>query len=273
MTFEGNAPDQHVAERNSLGGRSGTSQRIRLISAFAVVVTAVAAYSWLTRSSDEWTTAVENVSRIEVDVAAGEIHLIGTADGSVQLDAHTDDGLVRSARLAHDVDDDTLQIEGTCSGNRFLPSFGCGTHVTLAVPDGVTVVARTDGGSITSTGVVGRADLESAAGGDVIVEGHSGVLRARSTAGDVTATGLNSEEAYLISSAGSVDVEAASPPRSLDAESSAGPVTVGLPTGYSYHVEASGVGGETTVGTDTNYSSAYEVRAFSSAGPVTVTAG
>ncbi|NEE02886.1 DUF4097 family beta strand repeat-containing protein [Phytoactinopolyspora halotolerans] len=269
MTFEDNVRHQRLRRTTGLG-RSAYSQRTRLFGAAVVVVTAVAAYSWLTRSSDEWSTTIANVSRIEVDIAAGDIELFGSSGSDVQLDAHTDDGWVRAARLEHHIDGETLRIEGRCSGNRFVPGFGCGTHVVLAVPDGVEVKAATSGGSIESTGLVGNVNLESSAG-DVVIEGHSGELRAHSTAGDVTAMGLTSHAAYLTSSAGSVEVQAVSPPRSLDVESSGGPVHVELPAGHAYHVEASGVDGEATVDAATNFTSGYEVRAFSSADTATVT--
>src|SRR5690606_24963582 len=76
----------------------------------------------------------------------------------------------------------------------------------------------------------------------------------------------------VTSSGGDVSVDAAHPPSSLDAESSAGDVSVTLPGQMSYDVETDSSIGDVTVGVPERDGSMYEVRAFSSAGRVAVTA-
>lgn len=278
MTFETARSDQESDARavdgeDNLAAPSGprrTPRRAHMIGIFIVVVAAVAAFSWVTRSSDTTTVAVEDpISRVELTVASGDVN--AEPGASVRFESRADHGWIRSARITHGVDGETLRIEGGCRGNSLIPGFGCRTDVTLTVPDGVDVVARVSSGDITTSGLTGTTTLESTSG-RIDVADQAGTLRAQSTAGDVTVTDLYADEAHVSSRAGSVRVDASTPPRSLDAESSAGDVSVGLPAGQQYAIEAKSRAGGVTIDAEANYSSVYGARAFSNAGDVTVAA-
>jgi hypothetical protein len=270
MTFEAAPTHQQTSDHVS-SGEEGDTRRTRLIGVIALVIALVAVLSWLTRSShSSQATLDDDISRIELSVFTGNIDIIGTDGGAMRIQTRTDDGWIRSARVTNHVEGNTLRIDGDCRGHRLIPAFGCRTDVTLTVPVGVDVVAASASGTVQARGLVGVAHLSSDAG-DVVVTGHTGRLRAHSAAGDVVVTGLRADEAYVTSSAGTVRVEALTPPRSLDAESSAGPVSVELPAGVAYDIEAKSRTHVADVATPTSHASPHKVRAFSSTGPVDVT--
>lgn len=235
-----------------------------------LAVGALVTLSWATRTSDQRSASVtDDVTRVEVDVSAGRIEVVAGDSDEVTIESRTTRTWFGDAEVAHEVDGDTLRIDGRCGRDWWIATW-CRTDVTVTVPAGVDVVADSSAGTVTARGLDGSADLTSSAGA-VRVENHSGDLIAHSSAGSVTVDGLRSDQAKITSSAGSVEVHAAVAPRSLDAESSAGRVVVTLPDDESYDVEADTSAGETTVEVPTDSSSAHQVRAFSSAGSVTVT--
>ncbi|HEU0042580.1 MAG TPA: DUF4097 family beta strand repeat-containing protein [Jiangellaceae bacterium] len=247
----------------------------RVLAVIGVVVLVLAALSgiaWATRSTDQATVSIdESFSRVEIDVSAGTVELVGTSDDGATLESRTEHSWFSDASVKHEIDGDTLHITGDCSGTLVLSAW-CVTNVTLSLPADVEVVAKSSAGTVTARGLEGETRLESSAG-VVRVEDQSGDLTAHSSAGRVVVDGLSADTANVTSSAGTVEIHAVQPPRSLDAESSAGTVRVSLPDGVSYDIDADTSAGSTTVDAPSDPSSQYKVRAFSSAGSVTVTTG
>lgn len=249
----------------------------RVLIALVVAVLAIAAVSaaaWALRSTERDTFPVEEqFDRVEVEVGAGRVHVEALENGTAEVVAETEASLFRAAEVSHSVDDGTLVVTGSCSRGFWLIDWGgCSTHVTLRLPSDVEVVAHSSAGRVTASGLTGAADLRSSAG-RVEVADHTGPLRARSSAGRVEVTGLTSDDAEVSSQAGSVDVQTLEPPRRLDVSSSAGSVTVTLPDGVAYAVDAETSAGSTSVEVPTDPSSEYQVNARSSAGSVTVRPG
>ncbi|HEX5997680.1 MAG TPA: DUF4097 family beta strand repeat-containing protein [Jiangellales bacterium] len=253
--------------------RSVVPRLLALIAIVALVLVGLNWASWALRSSDRTTHPIaDGFDRVDVDVDAGSVRIEGSDDGTASLTATTESALLADADVSFDVEDGQLTVEGDCSSGLWLVNWGrCSVEVVLRVPPDVAVVANSGAGTVTTVGLTGSADLSSSAGA-VRVDGHSGPLRAHSSAGGVTVTGLSSDDAEITSSAGAVDVTAIDPPASLRASSSAGRVTVALPDGQSYNVDADSSAGSTTVEVPTDSSSPYRVEAKSSAGAVTVRA-
>lgn len=234
----------------------------------AVGFAGLTALSWITHSTD--TVAIEDrVTRVEIDVSSGQVDIVGSESGETALDFEVKSGWIRDGGIDHEVDGDTLRVTGGCDSRIFL-GLWCKSDVTITVPANAEVVAHAAAGSITATGLSGATALESSAG-DVVVSDHGGTLTAHSAAGSVRVDGLDAATAKVTSSAGDVEVRAVSPPRSLDAESSAGDVTVVLPDDVGYDVETDSSVGDATVDVPTMSGAPNEVRAFSSAGSVSVT--
>ncbi len=267
MTYDTH-PD---SDQRSGGRRGGVLGRILGLAAIVLVAAiAVAAVSWLTRSTHTSTEGIsDGFSRVEIDVDAGTVEIVGSASGEATIEVTTESGWFADAEVTHEIEDgDTLRVEGACGGSLIL--IQCRTDVVLTVPDDVEVVAHSSAGRLLARGLAGPTDLDSSAG-SVTVEDQSGDLTAHSSAGGVHVDGLSADEAKVTSSAGAVTIAATEPPRSLDAESSAGRVHVVLPAGEEYDVDAESSAGSTDVEVDTSQDSRYKIRAFSSAGAVTVT--
>lgn len=235
----------------------------------ALGLAGLTALSWVTHSSD--TVAIdERIARVEIDVSSGLVEIVGSTTGETAVEFEARSGWIRDSDVTHEVDGDTLRVEGGCDSG-ILFGLWCKSDVTVTVPADAEVVTHASAGSITATGLSGRTVLESSAG-EVVVEDQSGRLSAHSAAGSVRVDGLDTDTAKVTSSAGEVEVNAVRPPRSLDAESSAGDVMVTLPDDVSYDVETDSSVGQETVDVPTSPGATHEVRAFSSAGRVSVVA-
>lgn len=141
--------------------------------------------------------------------------------------------------------------------------------MTITVPSSAVVVADASAGTLVVTGLDSETALESDAG-SITVTDQRGPLTAHSDASSVEVTGLDAEVAKVTSSAGSVSVSAVSPPRSLDAESSAGSVLVSVPGDAVYDVETDSAVEREAVSVTSVPGSRYAIRAFSSAGDASV---
>lgn len=243
--------------------------RILGIAAIVLVAgAALAAVSWLTRSTDTSTEGIsDDFSRVEIDVSAGTVEIVGSTSGESTIEATTESGWFADAEVTHEVDGDTLRVDGDCGADWFM--IQCRTDVVVTVPDDVEVVAHSSAGRLEARGLAGPTDLDSSAGG-LVIEDQSGDLTAHTSAGGIRVDGLSADKAKVTSSAGAVTITATEPPESLDAESSAGRVDVVLPSGEEYDVDAESSAGSTDVEVDTSPDSPFKIRAFSSAGGVTV---
>jgi DUF4097 and DUF4098 domain-containing protein YvlB len=236
------------------------------------VIAAVGVFAWFTRSTDTTAVAVdEPVAVVEVEIATGDLEIVRHNDSHVRFETRTEDGWVRAARIDHEISGETLRITGDCRGNRFIPAFGCRTDMAVMVPDGVVVRAEANAGAIHVDSLTGDTTLDLNSG-KISVADHVGPLDAHTVTGDISVTRLAAESARISSRTGAVDVATVTAPRSLDAESSAGSVSVRLPAGHQYDVEASSRGGDVVIDADVNHSSVYKVRAFSTNGDVAVSA-
>ena len=112
-------------------------------------------------------------------------------------------------------------------------------------------------------------DLRSSAGPVTATEVLAATLRLRSSAGPVSAERARAARVTAHASAGPVDLELLSPPLSVDADSTAGGVTVRVPD-VGYDVEARTSAGEERVEVRQNPGARRKVRVDSSAGDVNV---
>lgn len=188
------------------------------------------------------------VDRLVVRADAGGVTVTGTEDErppEVTERLHYDR---RKPQTSHRIENGTLVLTATC------PSRGarqCWVDYTITVERSVEVAAETGAGNI-------------------VVEDTVRPVEASADAGDVRATGLAGSSAIASSDAGGVLLEFASPPDKVDATTSAGDVTVRLPDGTSYAVEADTEVGERTVRVPADPGSARRVQVRSDVGDVSV---
>lgn len=234
----------------------------------AVAFAGLTAVSWITHSQDSVTVA-ERVDRVEIDVSSGRVEIVGSPSGETRLDFSVKSGWSRDGGIDHSVSGGVLRVTGGCDSGVF-PGIWCESDVTITVPASASVSADASAGTLVVSGLSGETSLDSDAG-SIEVSGQRGPLTVHSAAGSVRVTGLDADVVKATSSAGDVEIEAVSPPRSLDAESSAGSVRVSLPDDASYDVETDSAVGRELVTVESVPGARHEVRAFSSAGSVEVT--
>jgi hypothetical protein len=141
-------------------------------------------------------------------------------------------------------------VRGRCNGSWW--GVGHGLKLVVTVPTGTNVDAASDSGSLSLVAL-------------------SGTVVAESSAGSIRGTALTSASLTAESSAGSVHLTFVGAPSQVDAESSAGSVTVEVPRdGTTYVVSADSSAGSTKVTVATDPEAQRTIAAHSSAGSVAV---
>ncbi|MCW0215371.1 MAG: DUF4097 domain-containing protein [Pseudonocardia sp.] len=186
------------------------------------------------------------VSRVEVESDSGDVDLRPGADGTATV--------TRTARwtgpepdVAESLDGGVLRITVTCPS----PAEVCSVDLAVTAPAATAARTQVGAGDIAVAGLTGTHDLSTASGS---VEGTGlgvGAVSARTAAGDV---GLTFADA----------------PPQVEAESTAGDVTVRVPAGAAYRVDARTTVGEVEVGIPDDPAATARITARSTAGDVTV---
>ncbi len=252
------------------------SQILKRAGAVVTVLTITAGtYSVISNVSTSSSTvkiSFANVKAIRVDGGAATLNITGSDTGSdstavtgTRVETHGLRGLKISEQVS---DDGTLVIKTRCPV--WFATFRCNVKYTLVVPRSITIKGSVDGGSTSITGIDGPIDL-SADAGSIRAAKVGGSLKLRSSAGSITVTQATSTNIKAESSAGSVRLEFDKDPEGIDADSSAGSVTVVVPRSNStYAVDADTSAGSENITVKTDIESKRKVKLRSSAGNVTM---
>jgi hypothetical protein len=206
------------------------------------------------------------ITAIELDLSTGSAVLIGDNVETVTGTRIVDRGL-RAPSFREERVGSTLRLKASCP--IFLDA-NCNVRYELRVPASVSVTGSSAGGPIRTEGVTGSVDVSSS-GGSVTIAGSVGDVRATSSGGSVKVLDSRSDVVKADSSGGSVRLSFAEPPTNVDASSSGGGVSIGLPRDESgYKVDASSSGGSRRVDVRTDPDSTKVIKADSSGGSVTV---
>lgn len=200
--------------------------------------------------SERGTDRFGAVSRVEVEARSGTIQVRPGPDGSSQVDRFLTWNGDAKPQLTQEVRGDTLHVVATCQDD----DDRCDTELVLTVP---------------ATSAV-QADLGA---GNVDVTGLSGTLDLTTGAGNVAGTGLVAAPVTAKTPAGNVDLAFAAAPPTVDAEATAGNVTVRLPVGPVYEVDATSTAGTERVEVPDTPGAEHTISARSSAGNVSVVPG
>jgi Putative adhesin len=175
---------------------------------------------------------------VDVEGSTGSVHVIGVEDSNtVNVRSRVSDGL-RPTGYRTFVRDGRLVVRSTC------PVYGsswCSVSSTIEMPSDLGLSIQADGGVEVSDvhgGVSAHAD-----GGSVTATRVSGTLDLSSDQGRVEASGIDADHVVATSDQGRVDLTFTNSPRSVEARSDQGSVTVVLP-------EEPGVVYATTLETD-----------------------
>ncbi len=160
-----------------------------------------------------------------------------------------------------------LELRDTGCG--FL-SFGCDTNYVLTVPRDVKVTLEGSSGDLKVSGLEAGADLKSSSG-SIEVHNVGGALTMESSSGDLEAQALKATTVSTNSSSGSVELDFATQPQSVEAESSSGDVTIRIPPGTdAYKVDSDTSSGDEATSIRSDPSATRTIKAQTSSGDVTI---
>jgi hypothetical protein len=227
--------------------------------ALAAVVAAAAALV-----ADERTvrgTVEGSVRAVVLDLDAGDVEVRG-GPGPVAFERR-ERSLFERPEVRQSLDGGVLRIEARCDDVAPGP---CSVDLTLRVPDGTRVQARSDAGDVDLHDLAASAvraesfagdvharavrtpsaELRSDAGDVQAVDVRAGRLALHSDAGDVEAEEVSAERVALTANAGDADGELLVAPAALEARSDAGDVVLTVPAGR-YALDARSDAGEVRV--------------------------
>ncbi len=217
-----------------------------IFTTLAIAAGGLSTAGWLGfRSETQDHTYRQAVTRISIDVGPGDLRIAPGEAGAVAIHRRMFWSFSKPT-IDERWDGQTLQVTTRC---RVLLSVGpgCGVDYTIAVPEGVEVEAHTSTGDISVRGIRGGLRLSTSTG-DIAVTDATSNLWLQSSTGDIKATGLTSSDVEASASTGDVDLRFAGPPRAVAARASTGDVTVSVPDGEAYRVQADTGTGDVHIG-------------------------
>ncbi|MEU9300708.1 DUF4097 family beta strand repeat-containing protein [Streptomyces sp. NPDC048269] len=208
-------------------------------------------------------TVTEAVSAVEVSGArAGSIEVTpGSGPGvTVRRTVHYRGDTVPTP--GQRVTSGVLTFSDGCTATCFI-------DYRLEVPASATVKLESSGGRITVTGVA-AAELR-ADSGEVRAERIAGPLKARTSSGGITASGLAGPTAEIRSDSGDAHLDFAQAPSSVLAETSSGDVTLKVPRA-PYRLAVTTTSGARDVSLPADPSASSQLSAKTTSGDVRISA-
>jgi DUF4097 and DUF4098 domain-containing protein YvlB len=222
-----------------------------LLLAAAVSLAAVWAATRTTTSTDYTAIVPAPLLRVEIQVAEGDIEILGGPTPDVLVNRTDSSVFGHSPEETRRIDNGVVRIESSCPR---LVVGSCAADYQLTVPETAQLVIVAEHGDVRLTAYSGSVRL-SAPDGDLTVEAFCGPLL------DATARG------------GDIAVVATCPPKRMTLLTTTGDVDARVPPGR-YSVDVKTISGRTTIlGVADEPDAARRVQVLSNSGDVTVTAG
>jgi hypothetical protein len=172
-----------------------------------------------------------------------------------------------------------------------VPTGICNQDFNVTAPAGLPLSASGSSGNLEATGFRGQVTLTDGSG-NLSVTGLAGAVSLSSGSGDITASGLTGARVRLSNGSGNIDVSglAASSvtgsegsgditltftrvPRRVLVRNGSGNITIVLPRGVTYQVDARSSSGNVGVGVKTRPSAASVISAIADSGDVSISYG
>lgn len=217
----------------------------RLLASVAVAAVALAALSgcvlWPQSVKTDDTEFTEEITSVSIAGDSGSVTITGER-GLEGATVHRDIRFLGtlSTHDSHRVEDGTLVLED-CGRN-------CSVSYTVTVPAGVPVRGSTSNGSITLENL-GSVDVRTS-NGAVLLTDIDGTIRARSSNGRISGSGLGGDRIDVETSNGAIDLTLRTP-QDVTASTSNGRITLTVPDGsYAVSAEAGNGSEDIDIATD-----------------------
>ena len=204
-----------------------------------------------------------------------------------------------------------IQVGGTLSGSLARPAFhwhpiaaglaldarcpvltgNCSRDFHITVPGGLPLNVSGSSGDLDVSGFRGQVTLSDGSG-NLSTSRLAGTISLSSGSGDITASGLTGGRVRVTNGSGNIDVDGlaatnvvggensgditltfARAPRRVSVENGSGNITLVLPRGPSYQVDARSSSGQVSVGVKTRPSAPYVITAINGSGDINITYG
>jgi len=228
-----------------------TPRLVLLLTGVLLVVCGVAVglSEALTHERTTTATVARHIERVVVSADTGHVNLSGSKGSRVMVRQKLR-WLWRKPSVSTRVEGSTLTVSAQCPGSSTLNR--CKADLDLAIPFDADVVVRGDSGDISAERLAGHLELTT-------------------DSGDVAGRDLNPTTVKATTNAGNVDLEFATQPVSVHANSDSGDVDVTVPAGGEYRVDAATTAGDVEVqGILRNDHAGRTITATADAGDVTV---
>jgi hypothetical protein len=200
------------------------------------------------------------VTAVHINGGSGDITVQPGSAGEVRIHRRIHyNGSVPSGSTYH-IDGGTLYLDTGCGHN-------CSVDYDIRVPEGVTVTGNNGSGDVRLTGV-STVDVEVGSG-DLTVTRATGPVRLKGHSGDIRATDIRAASTDLTTSSGDINLDLATP-GNVTAQAGSGDVTIRVPAGTAYRVDASTHSGDTRIAIPTDPNASYHLTLHAGSGDVVV---
>ncbi|MGY0232828.1 DUF4097 family beta strand repeat-containing protein [Longispora urticae] len=225
--------------------------KLRIVAVGMIALLSVGALSacgmedWTENREENAYEVTENVTKLDIQGQAGAV-TVRAGTGSIKVKE-----ILRfngnKPKATHAVVDGTLKlVDEGCSGVR-----NCGVEYEVTVPASLAVTVKTSAGPVDATGLTGDVSLAT-------------------NAGSVEAVSMGTKKLKIRSDAGRIRAEFTVVPDDVDVQTSAGSVTVAVPSGTAYAVDARTSAGSRDITVQTDPASTHKIKAETSAGKIEV---
>lgn len=190
-------------------------------------------------------TVDSRVTTVVIDAGSGSADVTAASRSTVAVSQQASYS-TKPPVARHTLSGTTLTLSFTCA-----VELTCGISYTVQVPRGVAVRVSADTGAITLTSL-------------------SGSVSAQTGAGLITAVDLRSADVSLKSNAGGIIAACSVPPRSLNASTNLGAITLTMPGSVAYKISTHTFVGTSTITVRRSASSPYAITTRSDVGSVSI---
>jgi len=201
----------------------------RLLAVLIIVVglagVALAVLSDAVTTEDRGSTTHPGPIRaVEVDVDAGRVDVVGSADPEAKVD-RVRHYLHGAPTISETVSEGVLRLRTDCP--RFV-ALQCRVDVRVQVPVGAAVQVRTGNGDVSVDGMKNMVDVTTSSGA-VRLTRDAGPVKVVTSAGSIDAVDLTSPSLDASTDAGRIRMSLAEPAARVDLRTHAGSIDLALP--------------------------------------------
>ncbi len=196
-------------------------------------------------------TVTEPVTSLKIDNPVGNTQIEGTDTNTISVTEQLH-YTGNPPQTSYPITGRQLALSYTCPGVFDVNS--CSVTYVVKVPRGLAVQIDDNVGSTTLTGLAGQLTLTS-------------------STGNIDATGLTSTAVRAHANAGTITLGFTAPPTTVDAQAQVGSVTIRLPAGTAYAVDAGSQVGVADVTVQRDPGSQHRITARSQVGSVSIDNG